>query len=110
MTIAVGQPKVKVASIGYSLSGGPSQNKHLLVTLTIKDGFGNPVYGANMSIQLDKDGVPYSTGSGTTGTTGRWTYQASNAPSGCYTTTVTSLTAPPLVWDGITPANSYCKA
>ena len=44
-----------------------------------------------------------------TGSTGKATYKtAGAAPSGCYTTSVSSVTASGLTWDGVTPANQYC--
>jgi len=32
-----------------------------------------------------------------------------NAPGGCYSSKVVNVNAPPLVWDGNTPANSSCN-
>ena len=46
---------------------------------------------------------------GTTGTDGKVTFRATNAPTGCYTTTVTNVAASGYTWDGTTPANQFCK-
>jgi len=37
------------------------------------------------------------------------TFTLNNAPAGCYTTTVTAVSAPPLTWDSVTPSNGFCK-
>jgi len=114
ITITVGSAPppastVSVASIAYATEGGKQQNLHLLVTVALIDGAGKPVSGASVAIRLDRDGALYRTAGGTTGTDGEVTFKATNAPSGCYTTTVTSVTASGLGWDGATPANQFCK-
>jgi hypothetical protein len=73
------------------------------------DDLGNPVGGASVSIAVYRDNVLDSTGTGTTGTVGTLTFGRKNAPSGTYTTKVTNVTAPGLMWDGITPPNSFTK-
>ncbi len=98
---------VSVASITYGLQGALSQ--HLLITVALVDGKGNPVAGASVSITLSRNGASYGSATGTTGTDGKVTFKATNAPSGCYTTTVTKVTASGLTWDGLTPANQFCK-
>lgn len=113
VTITVGAPPeattVRIASVTYATEGGRQQNQHLLVTVAVVDDQGKPVGGAALDVRLDQDGVLYLTASGTTGTDGKITFKARNAPSGCYVTTVTSVTASGLSWDGITPANEFCK-
>lgn len=101
---------VSVSSIAYSGSGGPQQNRHLQVTITLVDDGGNPVAGASVSATL----LNQSTGatwnrSGTSGSNGTFSFQLNNAPSGCYTTTVTDVSADGLDWDGQTPENDHCK-
>ena len=83
--------------------------QHLLVTVTLVDNKGNAVAGATVSISLNRNGSLYASATGTTGADGRVTFRATNAPSGCYTTTVTNVSAQGLTWDGVTPANSFCK-
>jgi len=70
---------------------------------------GNPAAGASVSIDLFRDGTFVGSGTGTTGTDGTVTFTLKNAKSGCYTTTVTDVTAEGLTWDGATPANEFCK-
>ena len=70
---------------------------------------GNQVSGASVSIDLFRDGSLVGSGTGTTGTDGTVTFTLKNAASGCYTTTVTDVTAAGLTWDGITPANDFDK-
>ncbi len=111
ISITVGSPsaatQVKVTSIGYSgFFGSP-----LLVIVELDNEFGNPVAGASVSIQLYEwlYGSGLWTASGTTGSDGKAQFQLSNAPPGCYTTTVTNITATGLTWDGVTPDNYYCN-
>ncbi len=88
----------------------PSQgDKHLSVTVTVIDGSSNPVSGASVSIELFRDNNLFGTFTGTTGASGQVTFTEKNAPSGCYTTSVTDVTASDLSWDGLTPVNGRCK-
>lgn len=77
--------------------------------MALVDDLGNPVAGASVSIELYRNGSLYASGTGTTGTDGKVTFKAQNAPSGTYTTTVTNVTATGLTWDGVTPENSFTK-
>ncbi|MGD8474010.1 MAG: Ig-like domain-containing protein, partial [Anaerolineae bacterium] len=86
--------------------------KHLSVTVALVDGLGNPVAGASVSVLLEHDSGSTWTFSGTTGSEGMVTFSLANAPSGCYTTTVTDVTAAGLAWDPDDPGNlsgEFCK-
>jgi hypothetical protein len=111
ISITVGtpsEPTVSVDSIAYATEGGRDGKKHLYVTVALEDDLENPVAGASVSIKLDNTTTSqFWTGAGTTGTDGTVTFTLNNAPSGCYTTTVTDVTAEG--WDGITPENEFCK-
>ncbi|MBI4320050.1 MAG: S8 family serine peptidase [Chloroflexi bacterium] len=112
--ITVGSPPsgpttVKVASIGYTTEGGKSGDQHLRVTVALVDDLGNPVANAAVSIDLLRDNSPYLSATGTTGADGKVSFKANNAPSGTYSTKVTSVTAAGLTWDGITPSNQFVK-
>jgi subtilisin len=97
-----GETSLTVASITYGSSGGPKGDRHLNVTVQL-----NPaVAGAVVSIVLNRNDSFYGSGSGTTGTAGFVTFEAKNAPSGTYTTTVTSVSAEGYIWDGSFPPNS----
>lgn len=113
INITVGTPSVpdgvSVASISYTAEGGKDGRKDLLVTVSLVDNLGNPVGGASVTIELYRNGTVYGSGTGTTGTNGRVTFKARNAPSGSYATTVTNVSAAGLAWDGATPPNSYTK-
>ena len=100
---------VTVSSITYTTFGGKTGDKNLQVTVALIDNLGNPVAGASVSVQLNLGSSAYGSGSGTTGTGGTVSFNATNTSSGCYTTTVTSVTAAGLPWDGLTPANGFCK-
>lgn len=110
ISITVGTPPaepttVSVASITYATEGGKNKDKHLLITVALVDA----VSGASVSIDLFRDGSFVGSGTATTGTNGTVTFTLKNAPSGCYTTTVTDVTAAGLTWDVVTPANEFCK-
>ena len=95
------------AAIGYDTTGGKFSDKHLLITITLTSE-GNPVSGASVSILLKHDSSQSWPGTATTGDTGSVTFRLGNAPSGCYTTDITSISSNP-GWDGATLANEFCK-
>ncbi|MCH8986656.1 S8 family serine peptidase [Patescibacteria group bacterium] len=100
---------VIVDSITYATEGGKNNDKHLLITVALVDDLGNAVSGASVSIDLSRDGSFIASGTGTTGTDGTLTFSLKNAKSGCYETNVTNVTADGLTWNGLTPANGFCK-
>ena len=111
ITVTVGTPPVTgdtvgVDSITYSGSGGKNNDRHLTVSVHVSDDSGNNVGDATVSIDLYRDGGLVGSATGTTGSTGNVGFTMKNAPSGTYTTTITSVTASGLTWDGITPTNS----
>ncbi len=113
ISVTVGSPpaeatSVSVASITYTTAGGKNGDKHLSVTVSLVDDLGNPAAGASVSIDLFWN-ASVASGTSTTETDGTVTFTLKNAASGCYTTTVTDVTAAGLSWDGTTPANEFCK-
>jgi hypothetical protein len=113
ISVTVGSPpaeatSVSVASITYTTAGGKNGDKHLSVTVALVDDLGNPAAGASVSIDLFWN-ASVASGTSTTETDGTVTFTLKNAASGCYTTTVTDVTAAGLSWDGTTPANEFCK-
>jgi len=114
VTITVGTPveptQVGVTSITYNASGGRYGDKHMSVTVALVDDFGDSVAGASVTIRLDNTTTGGSwNGAGTTEIDGTLSYKLLNAPAGCYTTTVTGVSAAGLAWDGVTPDNEFCK-
>jgi hypothetical protein len=101
---------VTVSLIAYTTSGGRNGDRHLHVTVALKDGNGVQVSGANVEIELQLDSSPYATSAGTTNGDGTVTFSYNNAPAGLYTTTVTGVTAEGLDWDKSSPENSYDKS
>jgi subtilisin len=98
---------VSVTSIIYATSGGKNSNKNLVVTIAV--GAGNDVVsGATVSFTLTNGSSSWN-GSGTTGTGGTISATLNNAPSGTYRTTIHSVSASGLTWDGVTPANGFTK-
>lgn len=100
---------VIVDSISYSTSGGKDNDKHLNIRVALLNDLGNPVGGASVTIDLYRDAVLIASGSGTTGSDGIVSFSLKNAAAGCYTTTVSNVTAAGLSWDSATPANEMCK-
>jgi len=100
---------VSVESITYATTGGRNQDRHLLVTVTLKDNAEVVVSGASVSIDLHLGSTIFDSATGTSGDNGTVTFQYNNAPSGTYTTTVTNVSADGLTWDGNTPTNSFNK-
>jgi len=96
--------------IGYELAGGKSGDKHLLITVHVVDDLGSNVDAADVSISISLEGSVIGwSGSGTTGADGKVTFQLSNARSGCYSTSINSITSDP-AWDGVQPQDDgLCK-
>ena len=114
ISITVGTPpdeptSVSVYGITYATEGGKNKDKHLLITVALLDDLGDPVGGASVSIDLFRDASFVASGTATTGTDGTVTFTSKNANSGCYTTTVTGVTAAGLNWDEDTPTEEFCK-
>lgn len=99
---------VSVTEILYRLDGGRSGDRNLLITVGLRDNFGDPAAAALVSIQLSAPNGTLS-GQGTTGADGRVTFQVRNAVSGAYSTRVTSVSATGLTWDESSPPNSFLK-
>jgi len=114
-SITVGTPPpeattVSVAFITYATEGGRNKNKHLLITVSLVDDLGNAVSGASASYRLDNTTTGKSwVGKTTSGIDTPATFSLKNAKSGCYTTKIINVTASGLTWDGITPANEFCR-
>ena len=107
---AVAGDTVSVDSISYSATGGKDNDKHLSIHVAVLDDLGNPVGGATVSIDLYRDGAAIASGSGVTDVDGTVSFSLKNAAIGCYTTTVTDVSAAGLGWDGISPVTSeFCK-
>jgi hypothetical protein len=102
---------MSVSDITITGTGGRTNDRHLRATVTVVAG-GSPVSGALVQATLQQtSGGTGSWGfSGSTNSSGTVTFSLNNAPGGCYTLTVTNVTASGLTWDGSSPANSFCKS
>jgi subtilisin len=116
ISITVGSPgeptTASVSGFTYATTGGRDGKKHLSVTVALVDDLGDPVAGAAVSIVLQHDGGSAWTFTGTSGSDGTVAFSLTNAPSGCYTTVVTDVTAGGLTWDPNDPGNAsgeFCK-
>jgi hypothetical protein len=93
---------IGIASVVYT----PSY-RDLSVRISLVDAAGSPRAGVAVTGAILRNGAQYAAFSGSTGTDGTLTRTIWKAPSGCYTTSVRSLSAQG--WDGTTPANRFCK-
>jgi serine protease len=100
---------VRVESVTYTTRGGRYGDKHLDVTLLLLNDLDQPVADALVSATLSCDTGDNWNFQGATGSDGTVTFTLISHGSGCYSTEVTSVEVTGLTWDGITPANSYCK-
>lgn len=100
---------VTVRSIDYTTRGGRNNNNHLDISITVVDGGGAPVANAAVAATLTRQAGGSWNFSGSTGSDGTARFTLTNHASGCYSTTVTSVSASGHEWDGTTPSNSYCK-
>jgi hypothetical protein len=88
----------RVGAIAYSAT---------LVSATLVNAAGAAIPNAQIALSVYRNGVLYAQRTATTGPGGMARASVSTNPAGCYTTTVTNVSA--LGWDGKTPANKYCK-
>jgi hypothetical protein len=103
---------VSVSGFTYATTGGRDGKKHLSVTVALADDLGGPVAGASVSIFLEHESGSSWIFNDITGPEGTVTFSVLNAPSGCYTTAVTGVTAAGLAWDETDPGNvsgKFCK-
>ena len=95
---------VTVSSINYSLS---KNLRHMYISVQLSP----VVASASVSIAVYLNGgtSPYFTGAITTDTAGAAKFTLTNAPSGTYSTAVTSVSAAGYDWDGKWPDNTFKK-
>ena len=99
---------MKISSVVYSTSGGRNNNKNLNIAIKVVDSSTLPVSGASVSVTIRRDSSTWS-GTGATGPSGVVTFSLSSARSGCYTTSIKSITKADFTWDGVNPDQGYCK-
>jgi subtilisin family serine protease len=100
---------VHVAAIDYLLFGGKRNNKNLSATIALADDLGEPVPGATLSVTIYRAGKMLRNTGGITDANGRLTFTMNKAKAGTYSVLVKSVAADPLVWDGVSPPNSFVK-
>jgi subtilisin len=99
-----------VDSVVYTLSGGKTNNRHLKVTVIVKDDQNLPVQNATISVLLrNNDTGQMWSATASTNSLGETNFSLNNAPAGCYELEVENLVAQGLTWDDETPANGICK-
>lgn len=104
------QATASVSAIAYATSGGKHNDRHLTVTIEVRDDAGAPLANVTVSSDVLRDDAVYVRGTGVTGPDGRTTVTIKNHGRGCYTTDVTALQAAGVdVQDAGEPVNSYAK-
>ena len=98
-----------VPAITYDSRGGRGGTRDIFITVPVVDGDGAPVAGAAVGVIVWVSGLPWAYGEGTTDGNGEVTFEGRNTPSGTYYTEVVAVVAGGLVWDGVTPPNSFIK-
>ena len=107
-TLMVLEPTLSVASISYATHGGADGNEHLNVS--VSDGDGGPVRDASVQVRIDNVSIRQAWMlEGVTAEDGRATLSLMSAPPGAYRTTVTSLRAEALTWDGVLLPSAFRK-
>ena len=103
--------KIFVSNITYSMNGGKRGDKNLVVTVEIIDMQQIVVDGALVNLSLSHDTGFIGTASGTTDSSGKVSFQLRNAASGCYSSTVTSVTKSGVEHDSTLDAvdEGFCK-
>ncbi len=101
---------VKVNSINYQSYGGLSNNQYLRVSIGINNNLNKPVANAVVSMNLKNSTTGQAWSAiGMTNSFGSAIFTLYFVPAGTYSTTVTNVASGGLVWDGVTPANSFKK-
>jgi hypothetical protein len=80
-----------------------------LVSIRTTDSAGLSVSDARVSITLLRNGRPLLARRVRTGSAGRVSFPVHARRGGCFTATITSVTAAGFMWDGRTPRNRFCR-
>lgn len=101
---------VLVEAIDFVGYGGKNGNNHMSVAASIRDGLGAAVAGAVVAADLYRNGSIVSSSTSTSDSSGSaLLFDEKSIAAGCYDVVITNITAGGLTFDGITPANQYCK-
>ena len=105
-------PSMFISDISYAGSGGKSNDRNLLVSLTVSDTNNTAVEGATVEISLYRDGSFVGSGSAQTGLSGSVTFNLRNASSGCYSTDVSAVSKTGMIYDSNLNAADpgFCKS
>jgi subtilisin len=109
-SFSIAEPNtVRVSAINYSTYGGGSGKQNLVISVAVVNGAGLPQSGAIVSVMLFRNGFFYGAANGISNAAGNAVFEARNAPSGCYQTSIAAVLSGTRTWDGLTPPNSFCK-
>jgi hypothetical protein len=101
-SLKVNPGPIRVSSIRYS-----ARRTVVRVTATVSEVGGGAARAVRTSVVVRRNGRTYFSASKRTDATSSTTYLVPRA-TGCFTTKVTSATAPGYRWNGRTPANRFC--
>jgi hypothetical protein len=103
-SLRVGPGPIRVSSIRYS-----ARRTVVRVTASVVEAGGSPARGVRTSVVVRRNGRGVFSASKRTDAAGKTTYLVPRA-AGCFTTKVTSATAPGYRWNGKTPPNRFCTS
>ena len=109
LTAAIGGSLAIVECITYTTSGGKRGDRNLNVAVSVTNDLGDPVEGADVSVELTFPSGGVGSATGVTNADGDARFIARRAPSGCYSLDVTNIIATGLAFDDSELANGFDK-
>jgi hypothetical protein len=103
-TVHVIAGRLRIAPLGYQTRGA-----FVWVGVRAIDTAGKSVSNARVWITVRRDGRRFFTKRVRTGPAGRVSFRFPARRGGCFTTTITQVTAAGFTWDGRTPHNRFCR-
>jgi hypothetical protein len=102
-SVTVTPGRLRIGWIKYT-----SRKKIVLVNVRAVDAAGQSVSRAVVSVLVRRNGRRYFSARAVTGAGGRTFHRVPASRGGCFTTTITRISAAGFTWDGRTPRNRFC--
>ena len=103
-TLHVRPDRLRIPSITYRSRAGSA-----LVTVKAVDSAGRPTSRALISVLVRLDGRRTFSGESATGAAGKTVFRVPLRASGCFRTSIRSVSAPGFAWDSHAPRNRFCR-
>ncbi len=104
-SLTVVPARLRIAVLHFQKLG-----QRVFVSLLAVDPAGKSVAQAHVSVLVRRNGRPYYSRRVTTGAAGRVSFRLRTRRGGCFTSTVTRVSALGFTWDGHSPRNRLCVA